>query len=591
MSLIREIKPIKFRTSGAGILTIASSVETLCLNWGAIVFCRSSFPLFSFLRRTMPWLSERVRGLFERPEPISNLRIQAQPTLTDEECVVFFAQLLEGVEQGWQLPEIERFFKALADRASETRWKSWLNTLARQHNTEPCISPEMAQRLIRFGELTNGELGKRAIELGTDVLAQPRLPSVTSANTAASEADAATAAVQEAERQAQQQQEQAAAQAQWIDWGRTQLQREKYESALLAFDQVIAIEPTHAAAWMYRGDALTELKRIQDATKAYEQSLQLNSNSAEAWSRLGDLQYELQRYALAIQSWKRAIELDDQDLDTWTNLGIAFGVGLGNWQEALQCWERVLASQPDNAEVLFRCGVALGALNEWEAALDRWEQALSINPTLKDAWLNKSIALQKLGREEEAQAAQQQAQTLDGTTATTPVSTVDTSATPEPEPETEPQVDPEQARIEAEELFDKGLEQYQLENFQAAQRFFERSLTHHPDRLLVLRYQGLTLKELSRYEDAIECWDQVLAVETNNGDLLALKAILLQELEQWDAANLIWDRVVELLPNNRDAWIQKGITLQKLGRYAEAIEANNRAMQDLNPDPSSNPEI
>lgn len=577
----------------------------------------------------MQWLTERIRGLFISPKPPSSLLVRPTPPLTDAECEAFFFQLLDGVSMGWGSGDIQRFFAALVDRADEARWISWLKHLDVRLETGEVLPLPIAQQFVRFGEVASGPIAQRALDIGTNAIA--RAPKASSASKASAlqssntanvtpltEAEPAAIATSHAsevletleasEGTAQETAEPtiplqidgtesveenpgeveeppatmslgATAQAleAWIERGQTQADRQKYASALLAFDCAVAIDPSSRDAWMYRGDALAELKRTKEAIKAYERAIELDPKAATLWSRLGDVQYELKRYALAIQSWKQALDINDRDSQAWANQGIAQGLGLGNWAEAIVCWEKAVEIEPENPDLWFRLGVGHGALEHWEMAIAQWDQALVHNPNFKDALVNKSVALQKLGRTEEAEAVNARIQDLEAGMVL-PVAAVTEAAVSESNPQED--LAPETHAVEdAIDFFDKGIEQYEQQNFQAAQRFFQRAIDHHPDPIVVLRYQGLTWKELGQRQDAIVCWDKVLMVEPDNAELLALKALTLQELEEWEAANAAWDRVVELLPDNHDAWIQKGITLQKLERYEEAIAANNRAME------------
>ena len=44
----------------------------------------------------------------------------------------------------------------------------------------------------------------------------------------------------------------------------------RFEEAIAAFDQVLAMEPNHALTWNNRGNALIALERIDEAIKSYD---------------------------------------------------------------------------------------------------------------------------------------------------------------------------------------------------------------------------------------------------------------------------------------------------------------------------------
>ncbi|OPX64438.1 tetratricopeptide repeat protein [Methanoregula sp. PtaB.Bin085] len=81
----------------------------------------------------------------------------------------------------------------------------------------------------------------------------------------------------------------------------------------------------------------------------------------------------------------------------------------GRLMEAVACYDRALASSPDNPALLSNKAVALISLGRYEESLACSLRAIRINPYDADLWINKGIALDKLGRSTEATDALEQA--------------------------------------------------------------------------------------------------------------------------------------------------------------------------------------
>jgi tetratricopeptide (TPR) repeat protein len=81
----------------------------------------------------------------------------------------------------------------------------------------------------------------------------------------------------------------------------------------------------------------------------------------------------------------------------------------GRLVEALDCYDRALATNPDNEMILTNKAVALISLGRYEESLACSRRASSVNPYSADIWINKGVALDKLGRHMEAIDALEQA--------------------------------------------------------------------------------------------------------------------------------------------------------------------------------------
>jgi tetratricopeptide (TPR) repeat protein len=109
-------------------------------------------------------------------------------------------------------------------------------------------------------------------------------------------------------------------------------------------------------------------------------------------------------YEKALQAYEKTIELDPDYAGAWYNKGVSL-VKLDRHKESLKAFEKVLELDPDNAGAWYNKGVSLVNLGRYKESLKALEKALKLSPESTVALSYKGIALAKLGRYEQALAA------------------------------------------------------------------------------------------------------------------------------------------------------------------------------------------
>jgi len=94
--------------------------------------------------------------------------------------------------------------------------------------------------------------------------------------------------------------------------------------------------------------------------------------------------------------------------------------------------------------------------------------------------------------------------------------------------------------------------------------------------------RGSALKELKRYDEALESYDRALAIRPEHPEVLFNRGGVLQSLERVDDALASFDRALAARPDYPEALINRGTLLQSLDRNDEAL-ANYDAALALNP--------
>jgi spermidine synthase len=151
----------------------------------------------------------------------------------------------------------------------------------------------------------------------------------------------------------------------YIAWNEQQ-----YDTALQRFQQVLRIDPMHAAAYVHLGVNYTALERFDEAIAAYRQAERLQPNFAHlvqqsinlithlqrARERPNDPQVHFQlgtiysddgRSDRAIEAFEKVVALTPELPQGWLYLGINYEAE-ARYAEALKAYEQVLALEPDN---------------------------------------------------------------------------------------------------------------------------------------------------------------------------------------------------------------------------------------------------
>lgn len=79
--------------------------------------------------------------------------------------------------------------------------------------------------------------------------------------------------------------------------------------------------------------------RYQEALQAYQQALALDAGNATIWMALGDTFLAIEYYTEALSAYEKSIALNPRDAEAWTNCGTVLEA-LGRRREARACYER-----------------------------------------------------------------------------------------------------------------------------------------------------------------------------------------------------------------------------------------------------------
>ena len=120
-------------------------------------------------------------------------------------------------------------------------------------------------------------------------------------------------------------------------------------------------------------------------------------------------------------------------------------------------------------------------------------------------------------------------------------------------------------------LINEGISLLILRKYNEALNLFDRVLAVDPNNTLALTNKGTTLVYLQKYDEALNLFDKALAIEPNNTSTLDSKGNVLASLHKYNEALNLFDRVLAVDPNDVKTLTNKGNVLDTLGKHHEAI--------------------
>jgi tetratricopeptide (TPR) repeat protein len=122
---------------------------------------------------------------------------------------------------------------------------------------------------------------------------------------------------------------------------------------------------------------------------------------------------------------------------------------------------------------------------------------------------------------------------------------------------------------------------HQLKNgyFNISVMNYEVAIKDDPSFIDPWNNKGVALVYLSRYEDAIKCFDQAISLDNNNEIVWSNKGTALFRMSRTKEAFDCFNKSIELNSRNAPAWNIKGLFMAEGGMYLDALDCFNRSIE------------
>lgn len=330
---------------------------------------------------------------------------------------------------------------------------------------------------------------------------------------------------------------------------------------------------------LQQGFAHHQAGRSVAARACYQDVLAREPENPDALHLLGLIEIGDGATEAGIARIRRALALAPTMRAAWGNLATALRRA-GRPGEALDCYARVLADTPDDADALSGRAQALRTLGRYEEALSAFADALGRRPQDGALHAARGLVLQALGRHAEAEAALRVAATLRPNDASIPLNLgvslralgrgAEVAACFRRALELRPDY--------PEALINLGAVALEAKSFVESETLQRRALTLRPDLPEAHTGLGNVLMARELPAQAARSYRTALALAPERLDTASNLHAALVRLRAWaevlDNARAITDRH----PGHAFGPFAEGAALAGLGRYDEAIAAFRRAL-------------
>ncbi len=325
---------------------------------------------------------------------------------------------------------------------------------------------------------------------------------------------------------------------------------QEYRQAIENYEQVIALSPEDAWAYIGQGLSYNMLQECERAIEDFGRAIALDPGFAVAYYSRGLTYGKLHEYERALEDFGQAIVLAPEFAAAYNYRGLTYAM-LQEYEQAIEDYGRAIALNPEYATAYYHRGGTYYELQEYEQALEDCGQAIALDPGFAVAYFRRGLVYGKL--QEYEQAIEDFGQVI--------------------------ALDPEFAAA----YYGRGLAYVILQEYERAIEDFGRVIALDPEFAAAYNCPELTHAMLQEYEQAIEDYGQVIALSPENAWAYIGRGLAYYELQEYERAVEDYGQAIELNPGRAEVYNGRGIAYAKLQKYKRAVEDYGRAIA-LNPE-------
>lgn len=156
-----------------------------------------------------------------------------------------------------------------------------------------------------------------------------------------------------------------------------------------------AIKKLSAADWLEKGFSLYEKKRYNDAIYAFSQAISLTPEFTIAYYNRGNIfAKHLGQYQESIMDYDKVLELNPAYIKAYNNRGLSYS-RLGSHQLAIRDYDKAIELNPGYTVAFINRGLSYSKLNNFEMALQDYNKALELKPEYAKVYDLRGIMYKK----------------------------------------------------------------------------------------------------------------------------------------------------------------------------------------------------
>lgn len=168
------------------------------------------------------------------------------------------------------------------------------------------------------------------------------------------------------------------------------------ESALLAFERAVEINPTLSESRANLGNIYLKKGLAAEAIKEYQTALQINPNDAKTHNNLGNAYTQQDSLHRAVAEYQRAIGLDPSFADAHKNVAIVYAQQ-ARFGQAISSLRTAINLEPKDAGCYSQLGDVYSQMNDYKAAITQYKKALMIKRDFAEPHYGLALCYNRLG--------------------------------------------------------------------------------------------------------------------------------------------------------------------------------------------------
>ncbi len=313
--------------------------------------------------------------------------------------------------------------------------------------------------------------------------------------------------------------------------------------AISLYQSVIDQNPTHFQALNLIGLAYQQMGRDQEALEVFGVAIQINPNHALPHYSAGSSALKLGQYAQALEHLDTAIAFGPSDAQALINKGIALHK-LGFLERARKIYLLAIRVAPEIPTAHFNLGCTLQEMRFTEAlelAIQSYEASIALNPQDPLVYNNLGNAFKTKKNYKKGLFAFARAVALNSQIAVS--------------------------------YYNKGTTEFFAKNYTQSARDLKRAVELDPHSSASWNNLGNALKELNLHKDALQAYEQVLSLTTDqpSSETFYNIGIVQHELSLYTQACESYTRALEIDPYYSQALNARAITYRHLKFFDQAI--------------------
>jgi tetratricopeptide (TPR) repeat protein len=168
------------------------------------------------------------------------------------------------------------------------------------------------------------------------------------------------------------------------------------ESALLAFERAVTINPTLSESRANLGNIYLKKGLVAKAIREYQAALDINPHDPRMHYNLGNAYTQRESFNYAVYEYMRSIDLDPEYVDAYKNLAAVYAKQK-RYGQAISKLKIALNMKPQDAGCFSQLGDIYVQMEDYERAVDQFKKALKIKPDLVGGHFGLATCYNKLG--------------------------------------------------------------------------------------------------------------------------------------------------------------------------------------------------